>query len=409
MAALASATLNGNRVTAARSYIPGWGLSFHEVDIDGEVTLTGAASLVIADLTIACTVLSGGPAAGRSFFRLVSGAGGWGKPLKSRSYANDAGVKLSLVLGDLASDTGETFDSTTIDPKATVGNAWVRPADIGARVLEELFPGAWYVGEDGKTRIGARASATLPGSVTQISQIDLARATVTIASNSIAGILPGLQAYGLTVVDVEHEISAAGGLRTTLWGSEGSGLSRRLSAYRAIFDQLDPDRKFAGVSEYRVVTLTGNRLNLQPVLASTGMPWLQRVSMRPGVPGALGLPALGSRVLVGFVNRDPSRPAVLGFEDGDSSGFVPSAQSLDGGTVAIGPTATGVVIGGSIGADALVLATAYGDLLSALNIFSKACALSVTDSVLAAAASALTTALKTILVLPLATTKTKAS
>ena len=100
---------------------------------------------------------------------------------------------------------------------------------------------------------------------------------------------------------------------------------------------------------------------------------------------------------------------MLGFEDGDSSGFVPSAQSLDGGTVAIGPTATGVVIGGSIGADALVLATAYGDLLSALNIFSKACALSVTDSVLAAAASALTTALTTILVLPLATTKTKAS
>jgi hypothetical protein len=336
MGVIASATLNGNRVTSARCFIPGWGLSFHEVDVDGEVALTGSATLAIADLTIACTVLSGGPAAGRSFYRLGSGAGGWGKELASRSYANDAGVKLSLVLADLANDTGETFDATTISATATVGTAWTRPADIGARVLELLFPGAWYVGEDGKTRIGSRAPSTPQTTSTQISQIDLARGTVTIASDSIATILPGLQAYGLTAVDVEHEISAQDGLRTTLWGAMGSGLSRRLAALRAIFEQLDPSLKFSGLTEYRVVSLTGNRLNLQPVLSSTGMPWLQRVTMRPGIPGALGKPALGSRVVVGFINRDPSRPSVFAFEDADSAGFVPTSLALAGGGAAVG-------------------------------------------------------------------------
>lgn len=402
----ASATLNGNRVTSARCYIPCWGASFHEVALDGEVTLTGSVTLVVADLTIACTVLSGGPAAGRSFYWLVAGAAGWGTPIASRSYANDAGVKISLVLADLAVDSGETFDATTIDQKATVGVAWTRPADIGARVLELLFPGGWYVGEDGKTRIGSRPTSALTGAVTQVSQVDLARSTVTIASESIAGILPGLKAYGLTTVDVEHEISAEGGLRTTLWGAHAAGLSRRLVALRAIVDQFNPGRKFASIWEYRVVTITGNRLNLQPVLVSTGMPWLQRVPMRPGIPGAVGKPALGSRVLVGFVNCDPSRPAVLAFEDADSSGFVPTTMSIQGISVAVAPAGT-VALGG--GLDSLPYGTPYTSIAFGLGAFVSACVGSTTDPVLKAAAIAFSSVLSPIFAAPIVTTNTKAT
>lgn len=333
---LNSASLNGNRVLDARLAIPAWGASFHDVTIDGEVTITGPGqALTISDLTVKCAVLSGGPAHGRSFYRLVAGAGGWGTVIPSRSYANDAGVKLSQVLNDAAAACGETLDPTTIDPAARLGLSWTRPNDIAGRVLELVAPGAWYVGEDGVTRLGKRAPSTLSGTATATTQVDLARATVTLASDSIAGILPGLVVNGLTAVDVEHEISAKGGLRSKVWGQVGAGGSRRLTAWRAIFNQLDPNRAFRAMYEYRVVTQTGNRLNLQPVRVSTGMPTLMRVKVRPGVPGVKATHTLGSRVIVAFLNADPGSPVVVGFEDADGAGFLPTALNLANGSAGV--------------------------------------------------------------------------
>lgn len=315
-------------MTDARLTIPAWGASFHDVSLDSEVTLSGAVTLVVADLTIQGTVLSGGPAAGRSFYRIVAGAGGWGKSIPEKSYANDAGVKLSTILGDAASAASETLDGTTV-PATTFAPSFVRPADLACRVLEQVSPNAWYVGEDGKTRIGARPTATLSTKVVQTSQLDLARGTVELASDSIANILPGAIIFGLTAVDIEHEI-VKGVLRTRLWGKQGNGTSRRLAAWRALADQFDPDRKFRGTFEFRIVTQSGNRLNLQPIRVSTGMPNLQRVYVRPGVPGVTAQYALGSRVIVTFIDADPGRPAVVGFEDTDGAGFLPTMLQLAG-------------------------------------------------------------------------------
>ena len=157
MANTAVATLNGNRITDARLCVPAWGVSYHDVTIDGEVTLTGAVTLVVADLTIKGTVLSGGPAAGRSFYRIVAGAGGWGKVLQKKSYSNDAGIRLLNVLLDAAVSVGETLDVTTVDPTVILGPNFTRPEGPACRLLEQLSPSAWYVGEDGKTRLGAKA------------------------------------------------------------------------------------------------------------------------------------------------------------------------------------------------------------------------------------------------------------
>ena len=237
---LTNATLAGHTATDARVTIPAWGASYHDVVLDGEIVLSGAVSLVVADLTIACTILSGGPGTGRSFYRTVAGAGGWGKSIPKQAYANDAGVKLSTVLNDAAKACGESIDPTTVDPKATVGPSWVRPAGPACRVLELVAPNAWYVGEDGKTRLGQRPKTTLTAKVTRTTQLNLARGTVTLAPDSIASILPGIVVDGLEAVDVEHEVSAKKGLRSKIWGRHGAGNSRLLAAYRAIFDQLDP-------------------------------------------------------------------------------------------------------------------------------------------------------------------------
>ncbi len=211
-------TLNGHGVTSARTMHSSWGCWYASVSIDGEAELSGAVDLVIADLTLRGAVVSGGPDKGRAHYRVVGGAGGWGRTLPRKSYVNDAGVKYSSVLGDAAREAGETLDATTL-PTSRIGTAWVRPEGRASAALQSLAPTGWYVGEDGVTRLGARAPSVLPAGVTH-GPVDRARRMVTLASDTLAAILPGLVVDGMTAVDVQHEVTPDG-LRSTVWGSLG--------------------------------------------------------------------------------------------------------------------------------------------------------------------------------------------
>lgn len=321
------ATLAGHRATSASVNIPAWGCWFADATLDEEVTLAGEVSLVLNDLTLKGTVVSGGPYKGRSSFRIAGGSAGWGKSIKAQSYTSDAGVKMLTVLADAATAAGEKLDAATV-PKSSIGPSFVRPEGPAARVLENLSQGAWYVGEDGVTRLGRRAAKKLEGSFTH-GTLDRSRGTVQVIAESIAKILPGVIVDGLEAVDVQHEVGKDG-LRSTIWGKASTaGTTRAIEAFRKILDQLDPFRKFRGVFEYRVVTLEGERVNLQPVRVSTGMPILRRVRIRPGVAGCKATSHLGARVLVAFVDSDPTRPEVVSHEDADGEGFLPTALALD--------------------------------------------------------------------------------
>ncbi len=329
MGMIAAGTLAGLRATHARAQIPAWGCWFADVALDGEHTLSGQADLVIADLTLKGTVLDGGPTSGRSYYRIVGGKGGWGKIIEPIGEANDLGVKLSTVLTKVARLAGEDLDLTTV-PSTRLGPACVLVEGPASRLLELRASKAWYVGEDGVTRLGTRAAAALAEALSD-GPVDHARGTVTLARESIAAILPGVTVRGLTAIDVHHEVDAKGGLRTTIWGQLApTDASRRLDAWRALFDALDPARPYRGVTEYRVLGLEGKRANLTPVRASSGMPDLKRVMAYPGVPGCEGSVRAGSVVLVGFINSDHARPYICGFEHPEGPGFVPTSITLTG-------------------------------------------------------------------------------
>ncbi len=66
------------------------------------------------------------------------------------------------------------------------------------------------------------------------------------------------------------------------------------------------------------------------------MPDLARVVVRPGVPGMSADAALGSRVLVDFIDTDPARPCVRSFEDVEGSGFIPTTLKLQAGNQVAG-------------------------------------------------------------------------
>ncbi len=326
---MSTATLSGRTALDAECMLPKWGAWYATVAIDGEHTITGATELKIADLTLKGTVLSGGPAKGRSAYRIVGGAGGWGKSIAAKSYANDAGVKISTILNDAAQAVGETIDQTTL-PTTRVGTAFVRPEGPASRVLELVASRAWFIGEDGITRLGKRATSTYTGKGLR-GPLDQARGTLTLAAESILSVVPGVVVDGLEAVDVRHTVSLAGGLRSMLWGEMGKGADRRLEALRKIFDQLDPNRKFRGLASYRVVKSNAGRLDLQSVRASAGMPDLLRVPIMPGIAGGEVDPALGSIVLVAFVDGDPSQPKVVNFEGIESGAFAATSVNLRAG------------------------------------------------------------------------------
>lgn len=339
----ATATLAGHTAIQASVMLGSWGVWWADATLDEAVTLSGAVELVIADLHLHGTIVSGGPTtAGRSYYRIAGGAGGWGKTIPSAGYANDAGVKLSTVLGDAARACGESLAGA---PTTPVGDAYVRPEDTASRVMQLLVPAGWYVGEDGITRVGKRPSATLSVPAV-VKPIDRAAGRVELAANSIATILPGVVVEGIEAVDVYHQVDAAEGLHTTIWGAGVSTTSRRLAALKRLIAGLFPEWRYRSLYEYRIVTQEGERLNLQPVRVSLGMPMLRRVRVRPGMAGSRATWTPGALVLVGFVNADPARPVVVSADDAESGGFRAGTLEIDAANdLVIGEEAHFVTLG----------------------------------------------------------------
>ncbi len=330
-------TLNGVTVTRCRVQVPAWGVWFADVECASGDVLTGAVTLVVDDVTFRGTILSGGTVETRTRYRIAGGAGQWGKRIAAKAYINDLGVKSSKVVTDAAAECGETVGTL---PSGTAGSSFVRAEGPASAVPDELYPRGWYVDEAGVTQIGARTSTTYEGGAVRTAT-DAARGTIELAAPSLVGLVPGVVVDGITAVDVEH-ILEGGKLRTMIWGAQAGRDGDPVAAKLAQFVDLctAPNRYFAPY-EYRIVLRHTERYDLQCVRRSTGMPDLLSVRIKPGVAGVRSHPKLGSLAIVQFVNGDPGRPVISGFDDfGDlpndpgSGGFISDEMTLMAGTTA---------------------------------------------------------------------------
>lgn len=322
---MSDVTLNGVTVLAASVHLPAWGIWWADIELGESEALTGHAAIDLCGLLLSGTIVSGGPWQGRARYRVAGGAGKWGTAIAAKSYATDLGVKLRTVLRDAAVACGETLDETTAT--GTVGAQWVRAAGPAGRQLALLAPQAWYVSEDGITRLGARPATTFSRDSTVMDRDDAA-GWVEIAAADLGALIPGVVVEGVAAVDVVHTLRDAT-LRTRLWAAHGTA-SRARGAFGRLVEALTAQGRYRGLWSYRVVAQSGELLDLQVERASSGMPDLQRVRVRPGVPGCSADWALGSLCLVAFVDGSPSRPVVVAGDDPDSAGFAPSQLDLVG-------------------------------------------------------------------------------
>ena len=354
-----TAVISDAPVARIRVQIPSWGAWWADVDTVSAVELSGRVTIQLADVSLVGTIVSGGPRSdGQSSFRVVGGAGGWGKSVKPKGYEDSAGVKVSDVLSDLARSAGESIASV---PATRLGPHYARRAGPAFATLGQLAPASWHVGLDGVTRIELRAPTTYEGSASVVHRNPAAGVVELEPLGSWAGLLPGVSVDGGPAAsDVELVLDADEFVVRVFSRTE---LSRSLKAFADLMSALDPRREFRGVFEYRVVSQSGERLNLQPVRSSSQLPDLAKVPVRPGMSGLRADVLPGALVLVVFADADPSRPQVISHDAPDAPGWSPifldlgenalngAARQTDavvagmwGGTI-VGPCSTKVRIG----------------------------------------------------------------
>ncbi len=315
-----TAKLGGHTISAAKLQIPAWGKAWADVELTEPVVLTGAQTLTIADATYAMTITSGGiTEAGRARYRLVAGNGGWGRTIAKKAYQNDAGVTKAMLARDAATACGEVLGTP---PTGRMGSHYMRKGSAPASaVLNIIAPRAWYVDVAGVTQFGQRETAAYTGQGARMRR-DLAAGVVELAVDEIGNLAPGVTVDGMpAATDVEIEVDPKRLTVRVYWAPQAG---RRVTAIGKIVEALFPWLHYCATYEFRVVTQTGNRLNLQPVRVASGMNDLALVPVRPGVAGTKSQHTLGSLVLVTFADHDPSRPQVTSFDDPDSPGWMPS-------------------------------------------------------------------------------------
>ena len=334
-----SATLNGHTVSRAVVQVPAWGVPWVEADLTAEVTLAGACTLVIGGVTIACTVVHGGPYQGASYYRLAVGAAGWGKILQPTGFQDDGGVKHKTILTSVASQIGETLG--TVDNQLRVAGHFALSADPASYVLNQLYPRAWHVDFAGVTQLSLRAPATYSGDAPRV-KVDPGGSIIELATDDLTGLVPGVSVDGSAAAqDVEYELTSNRLVARLYCGTRPS---RRLDAYRRIVDACDPWRRYRCLHEYRIVSQSGERYNLQIARVSTGLPDLRRVPVRPGVAGTRWDAKLGGLVLVAFAGGDPSRPGIVAWDAPDAPGWLPTL-------VEIGESSDFAALAGKVGTE----------------------------------------------------------
>lgn len=109
-----------------------------------------------------------------------------------------------------------------------------------------------------------------------------------------------------------------------------STLDRLKTALYGLIAEMLPDLAFAGSYEYSVTSQSGKKIDAEPCDPSIGLPNVKGASMRPLLGGRAQY-ANGAKIIIMFLNRDPSKPYVLG-GDPDTD---PETLDLLGGTLPV--------------------------------------------------------------------------
>lgn len=330
----AYASINGQTITKLRLTVGAVGPWFADCELDDEAAqVTGAVLLTISTLTLKGTVVAerSGVYGGARRVRVVAGGAGWGQLLGAKGYHNDAGVKAVNVAFDAAREAGEQLGPFA--PSAvSVGSDYARQIGPASRALEDVIgDAAWWVDYTGLTNVGTRATSAAGESAYEVTDYDPAQKLVTLgvqdpATISVGSVLTKTLDGPQTVRDLDLVLDA-GEFTVLAWCGSSGPQSRLVGLLQAIIAR-STDGQLFGSYRYRVVAMSGARVQLQAVSKAPGLPDLIPLSMWGGVAGAHAELAPSAEVLVSFIAGDRTQPIVTGFVGKGGPGFVPLLLTL---------------------------------------------------------------------------------
>lgn len=312
-----SVTINNARVTKGTITVPMYGPWSADLSVESVDALATSVTIAFQDLSLVGTVIRQATFAGERKVRIVGGAGGWRKTLKPRGYSLPFGVRSSSVIGDAASECGE---SVVVGSDVSLGAFYTRDEGKASRVLRIIAGGVWYIDNAGVTQVKDRETSAIATPFT-VTKWDGGRGIFEIASENYADWTPGKTFTTNTVPDaqtissVSFDVTNDGNVRLTVMTTDAYR-ERLLSDFRAIVRDELASVSFAGVYEY---VIAANPINpglsytVDATPTDTRMPTLTKVPLATGV-GSLSPPATGMKCRIRFVNSDPSRPEVVSFD-----------------------------------------------------------------------------------------------
>lgn len=326
----AYANVDGESCLHVEFHVPNIGPWWADVIFETSPDVSGAVVLSLGALQLNGTISPSedGTFGAQRRSRIVGGAGGWATLVPAQHYHSDAGVSALVVAQDAARLAGETLGAFAPEVPS-IGIDYVREAGLAARVLEDVIGAVpWFVGYDGVTVVGSRTTTNPTAADYQVLDFDPRENLVSLAIDDLLKVgigsvlTEGLDAP-VTVFELEVIVDPEKS-RTTAWaGGSAGGRSRLVDLFRGMVRR-SVDGQLFGKYRYRVVKLSGDRVELQAVVQAAGVPDILPISMRPGVAGAHAKLAAGSLVLVEFIEGNRTLPIVTGFAGKGDSGHEPT-------------------------------------------------------------------------------------
>ena len=142
---------------------------------------------------------------------------------------------------------------------------------------------------------------------------------------------------------------------------------RTLESLRAIIRTELGALQYAGLFQYTISNVSGTApsctIDCSPVNTSIGLPNLTGIKIQPSVSGITGTPTSGMNCVVAFLDRDPTKPVIMGV---DSLGANPVARLGDQVTVFMPPSMpiVGTLSGGPFTAGVITIANPVTGIIS---------------------------------------------
>lgn len=184
---MAFASFNGAAVNSAKLCVPYYGIWCADLAFPKPDAVDLSGPLVIGDLSMQGTIVSGDSFAGSRKVQAIGGKAGWRKSIPSQNYSNPSGIKLSVVLGDAAANVGE---QVRVSNDSVIGVSYVRESAPASRFLRQLAGPLWYIDSDGITQVGDRPTKAITTAFSII-KADPSNNSFQIATENYKDWLPG--------------------------------------------------------------------------------------------------------------------------------------------------------------------------------------------------------------------------